>query len=112
MTQIFYFLRHTSPPTLSYLRSLGPHAITRIQDPALNYDSLTDPLPEDTRVVPSQEMITFEVGGSVVTLRGSGTEPKLKYYVEAKWETMEEAEKMAGEVERALREWLGKFGLE
>ena len=37
-------------------------------------------------------MITFTLeNGSVVTLRGSGTEPKLKYYMELKTEPGKDA---------------------
>jgi phosphomannomutase len=40
----------------------------------------------------SSEMITFTLGdGSVVTLRASGTEPKIKYYIELKTEPGKEA---------------------
>ena len=52
---------------------------------------------------PSAEMITFELeNGTVMTLRGSGTEPKLKYYIEAKGASMEEAQVKAERGEQAL----------
>jgi phosphoglucomutase len=75
----------------------------RIKDVSLGYDSITGRTVEDKLVGPSAEMITFELEkGIVMTLRGSGTEPKLKYYIEAKGSSMEEAEGKAGEVEKAL----------
>ena len=77
--------------------------VTRIKDVSLGYDSSAGQRAEDKFVSPSAEMITFELGnGTVMTLRGSGTEPKLKYYIEAKGRSIEEAEEKARDVEKAL----------
>jgi phosphoglucomutase len=52
-------------------------------------------------------MITFNLDNeTVMTLRGSGTEPKLKYYIEAKGTSMEEAQTKAENVEQALKKVL------
>jgi phosphomannomutase len=40
-------------------------------------------LPGDAAALPKEDMLTLTLaGGAVATLRASGTEPKLKYYVE------------------------------
>ena len=57
-------------------------------------------------------MITFELDDStVMTLRGSGTEPKLKYYIESIGQSMAEAQSKAEGVEKALLEVFQKLGL-
>jgi phosphoglucomutase len=69
-------------------------------------------MPEDKGISPSSEMIMFELdGGTVMTLRGSGTEPKLKYYIESKGKSMKEAESKAEKVEGALKAKFRDFGL-
>lgn len=47
-------------------------------------------------------MITFTFEDAVVTLRNSGTEPKLKYYVEARGSSMQEASDRAQAYEAAV----------
>ena len=70
-------------------------------------------MPEDRPVSPSSEMITIELAdGTVMTLRGSGTEPKLKYYIESKGDSMEQARSKAENVETALKSTFRDFGLE
>ncbi|KAI5817498.1 hypothetical protein BZA77DRAFT_309725 [Pyronema omphalodes] len=56
---------------------------------------------------PKSEMITVELEGEVrATVRGSGTEPKVKLYIECRASSPEEALKGAKEVEAALiQEW-------
>ena len=49
------------------------------------------------------QMITFTFeNGAVCTLRGSGTEPKLKFYVEAKGATREEMQDTLSSVTTAV----------
>ncbi|KEP64119.1 UNVERIFIED_CONTAM: glucosephosphate-mutase GPM2 [Hammondia hammondi] len=62
----------------NYPKQLGPFTIRRIRDVGRGYDS------EEQCSFPSNcEMLTVYLdNGAVVTLRGSGTEPKLKYYAE------------------------------
>jgi phosphomannomutase len=111
MTRAFHALRHKDGQ-LSYIQKLGSHNITRVKDISLDYDSGKDELPQDRQISPSAEMITFELdGGIVMTLRGSGTEPKLKYYIEAKAQSMSEAENKAREVELALEALSKVIGL-
>lgn len=61
----------------------GPYQVKSIRDLTTGFDSKQ----EDQRAVlpidPSSQMITFEfVNGACLTLRTSGTEPKIKYYLE------------------------------
>ena len=53
------------------------------------------------------EMVTVELEGGVrFTVRGSGTEPKVKYYLEVRGEGEEEARRVVREVREDLdREW-------
>ena len=103
MTRAFYKLRHNNSK-LSYIDKFGEYTVTRIKDVSLGYDSDSGGEPEDKLVSPSSEMITFELANStVMTLRGSGTEPKLKYYIESKEKSMTEAKATADSVERALK---------
>jgi phosphomannomutase len=47
-----------------------------------------------------------------MTLRGSGTEPKLKYYIESRGTSMVEAKSKAEGVEVALHDLFRSYGLE
>ena len=52
---------------------------------------------------PGDMMITFRLsGGAELTLRASGTEPKLKYYLEVRAEDRDEAEAAAEAAAAAL----------
>ncbi|CAI5701363.1 unnamed protein product [Peronospora effusa] len=66
-----------------YWKTCGDFAITHVRDLTTGYDSFQ---PDKRAVLPvssSTEMITYTfANGCVATLRTSGTEPKLKYYVE------------------------------
>jgi len=112
MTMTFRKLRHQSTG-LSYIKQFGNYTITRINDVSLNYDSQKDGLPTDKAVSPSSEMITYELHDeTVMTLRGSGTEPKLKYYIESRGTSMVEAKSKAEGVEAALHRLFRSYGLE
>ena len=111
MTNIFYKIRHQNS-SVSYIQNFGEYRVTRIKDISLGYDSQKDSAPNDRSVSPSAEMITFELNNStVMTLRGSGTEPKLKYYIESKGKSMVEAKSKAEAVEKALLSVLRTLGL-
>ena len=86
----------------------------RIHDVSLDYDSAKQrSLPKEKPLFPSAEMIIFELeDGTVMTLRGSGTEPKLKYYIEAKAKSLDEAQVKAKAVERALLAAFRRMGVE
>lgn len=79
----------TSPASLAYPKTLGSFRVTRIRDLTIGYDSAST-LPDHRPTLPvstSSHMITFqlvdEAGLSIdLTLRTSGTEPKIKYYSE------------------------------
>ena len=105
ISSAIYKLRHFNgfQEGIRYIDRFGSYEVTRIKDVSLGYDSSAGQRAEDKFVSPSAEMITFELGnGTVMTLRGSGTEPKLKYYIEAKGRSIEEAEEKARDVEKAL----------
>jgi len=116
MTRAFHRLRHfhSDEKRIKYIDKLGENKVVWINDVSLGFDSRKDRvLPEDKSVAPSSEMITFEFEDEIVmTLRGSGTEPKLKYYIEAKGLSMEEAQRKATNLETALKGVLSQFGLE
>lgn len=70
---------------LAYPKACGPYQISAIRDLTIGYDSTQADqkakLPSD----PSAHFVTFTLdNGSVVSLRTSGTEPKLKTYIELK----------------------------
>jgi phosphoglucomutase len=66
-----------------YPTTMGPYRITRIRD--LMKPGYDNGAPNNVPTLPigSSPMITFFFdNGAIITLRGSGTEPKLKYYAE------------------------------
>ncbi|ETO17663.1 Phosphoglucomutase-2 [Reticulomyxa filosa] len=84
MSQVFSKLR-CWPDTNSYPNHMGPFKITRIRDVTTGFDSAEKDKKSKFPLQPSGQMITFWFdNGATVTLRNSGTEPKLKYYIEAK----------------------------
>jgi phosphomannomutase len=112
MTMTFHKLRHQTLG-LSYIKQVGKCTVTRVKDESLGYDSRKDDLPTDKTVSPSSEMITFEIDDeTVMTLRGSGTEPKLKYYIESRGTSMVEAKSKAEGVEVSLHDLFRSYGLE
>lgn len=86
--------------------SLGGREISYWRDLTEGYDSATS---DGVPVLPvdrSSQMITVGMDGVRFTIRGSGTEPKIKYYVEAKASGKEEAARTAKEVADAIvRGW-------
>ncbi|KYQ89432.1 phosphoglucomutase [Tieghemostelium lacteum] len=82
MVRIFNEIRGNNR---EYVKELGEFKVERIRDLTTGYDTAFPPefkaqLPTSS----STQMITFYfTNGSIATLRGSGTEPKLKYYVES-----------------------------
>lgn len=79
MEKIFAKIRNNG----KYCTSVGKFPVKYIRDLTTGYDNSQ---PNGQAVLPtssSSHMITFTFeNGCVATLRGSGTEPKLKYYVE------------------------------
>ncbi|EMF12859.1 phosphoglucomutase-2 [Sphaerulina musiva SO2202] len=85
---------------------LGTRTILRWRDLTVGYDSGTSNHQPVLPVDASAQMITCELEQVVFTVRGSGTEPKIKLYIEGQAETSEEAKKLAQEVlQDLLREW-------
>lgn len=73
----------------------GPYVIQSIRDLTLGFDSqqASNAFKPVLPVDPSSHMITFEfVNGACLTLRTSGTEPKIKYYLEVTHKEEEECE--------------------
>ncbi|KAK9458493.1 uncharacterized protein V1516DRAFT_644058 [Lipomyces oligophaga] len=98
----------TSRNNYVYPTTVGSRKVTYWRDLTIGYDSAT---PDHAPLLPvskTSEMITFNLDGSIdVTVRGSGTEPKLKVYIEAKsTESRERSLEVAKEVWDDLeREW-------
>lgn len=67
----------------AYPKKIGRWDVAHVRDLTVGFD---DNQPENKPILPvskSTQMITFTfANGCVATLRGSGTEPKLKYYIE------------------------------
>ncbi|KAF4743926.1 Phosphoglucomutase-2, partial [Perkinsus olseni] len=79
--------------------SLGSSTIAGIRDVTLGYDSRMSDKKSVLPATPDQQMITLYFdNNAVVTLRGSGTEPKLKYYCEMSDRKSEEQAKANLEV--------------
>ena len=81
---IFERIRNFSGPE-SYPKSVcgGKYPISSVRDLTTGYDSSRADLKAVLPVSPSSQMVTFTFGnGCVVTIRTSGTEPKIKYYSE------------------------------
>uniref|UniRef100_A0A183BZG6 Phosphoglucomutase-2 n=1 Tax=Globodera pallida TaxID=36090 RepID=A0A183BZG6_GLOPA len=66
-----------------YPKKIGLNEVGFVRDLTTGYDNAQ---PDNKAILPlstTSEMVTFTLAnGSVVTLRASGTEPKLKYYIE------------------------------
>lgn len=113
------YLTSPSPTTTSSvfaaIRALGqPHPtqigsrkITRWRDLTVGYDSKSEDHAPDLPVDKTAQMITCELDdGSRFTVRGSGTEPKIKLYIECVRNTTEEAKAGANEIQTdLLKEW-------
>eukprot|EP01133_Synstelium_polycarpum_P013626 gene13626-16040_t len=79
MVSIFNRIRNNG----EFPKTCGPFEITRIRDLTVDYDNGYEDKKARLPVSSSTQMITFYFkNGAIATLRGSGTEPKLKYYVE------------------------------
>ncbi|RPB15275.1 hypothetical protein P167DRAFT_483112 [Morchella conica CCBAS932] len=90
-----------------YPTMLGNRRITWWRDLTNGFDSATVDKKPLLPVDSSSQMITCELEGSVrFTVRGSGTEPKIKMYIECKAKSQELARQGAQEVSEALtKEW-------
>lgn len=97
-----------APPT-----SVGQRKILRWRDLTVGYDSADANGKPDLPVDPTAQMITCELGDVVFTARGSGTEPKIKLYIEATASSSADAKAKANEVLHDLiQEWFRpEYGL-
>lgn len=94
ITKIFEKIR------ADYPKKIGRWDVAHVRDLTVGYD---DNQPGNKPILPvskSSQMITFTfTNGCVATLRGSGTEPKLKYYIELSGD-----HKKAAEIDKELLE--------
>jgi len=82
MEAIFARLR-TEGPNKGYIMKCGQFTVKNVRDQTTGYDSSEASNTSRLPLTPDSQMITYTFdNGCVATLRGSGTEPKLKYYVE------------------------------
>ncbi|TPX51447.1 phosphoglucosamine mutase [Synchytrium endobioticum] len=78
----------------SYPTHIGGFKVTSVRDLTVGYDTNTPNHLPTLPVSSSSQMITFRLeNGCVMTLRTSGTEPKIKYYSELAGESTEAATK-------------------
>lgn len=99
--QIFARLRGDGSPA-SYWSATAGCRVTRVTDVTCGYDSWAEGGVSDLPRTPEAQMIMFEFDNKVcITLRASGTEPKLKVYSEV----VSEAVRPGGEdaIKDALR---------
>jgi phosphoglucomutase len=93
--------------------SVGGRSIKRWRDLTLGYDTGTADGKPILPVDASAQMITCELDDVVFTARGSGTEPKIKLYIEAKAQSSGAAKSLANDVlQSLLNEWFKpEYGL-
>jgi len=103
-TSVFTAIRGLGNPHPS---TIGPRKILRWRDLTLGYDSKSKDHKPDLPVDVTSQMITCELDdGAVFTVRGSGTEPKIKLYIECQGKSSREAKEGAnGILQDLLREW-------
>lgn len=109
---IFNKIRHGSngpEKTLQYPSTIGGSKVVSIRDLTAGFDSSTTDNKPTLPTSSSSQMITFTLENScVITLRTSGTEPKIKYYTEFKGNSLEQAtaslaKVVAGMIEELLQ---------
>ena len=92
------------PISPSFPTHLGPFPILSVRDLTLGVDTNeSDGLP-CLPISSSSQMITFRLSMGEVTIRGSGTEPKLKYYCEIYDSSQIQAKIILKQVVEGLRE--------
>lgn len=103
-TTVFTAIRALADP---HPTQLGSRKITRWRDLTVGYDSRSDDHVPDLHVDKAAQMITCELDdGARFTVRGSGTEPKIKLYIECTGKSSEEAKAGANEIQAdLLKEW-------
>ncbi|KAF2102124.1 hypothetical protein NA57DRAFT_54051 [Rhizodiscina lignyota] len=100
--EVFASIRKLGVPH-KYPSYLGHFKIHRWRDLTEGFDTAGHNHVPDLPVSKDSEMITVELEHNTrFTMRGSGTEPKIKIYVDAKGDTMESAQKRANEVRNEI----------
>ena len=100
--EVFKRMR-TAGPDGKYVDKVGEFKVARIRDMTMGYDTATE---DHKTVLPKQsgQMITFYLdNGCTFTIRTSGTEPKIKWYIELFADNMEKAKKDLAEVVEAVQ---------
>ncbi|KAJ3090062.1 Phosphoglucomutase-2 [Quaeritorhiza haematococci] len=96
-----------SEPSLKYPKTIGKHTVAAVRDLTVGYDSDRHDKKPTLPVSRSSQMITFRMANNAtITLRTSGTEPKIKYYSELSGASMEAARKELSELIEAFTEEL------
>jgi len=86
-----------------YAKFIGKYEISGVRDLIKGYDSRQPDKKSLLPVIPGNYMITYYFkNGSLLTLRNSGTEPKLKYYLESHGDTKEETSALLKAMTRAV----------
>lgn len=91
-------------PNNGYIDHIGEFKVVRVRDITNNYDSST---PDHKALLPQQsgQMITFYLeNGCQLTIRTSGTEPKIKWYIEIGAKDLKKAEHDLNEVVNAVKD--------
>ena len=103
-TAVFTAIRGLAAP---HPTQLGSRKITRWRDLTVGYDSKSEDHTPDLPVDKTAQMITCEMDdGARFTVRGSGTEPKIKLYIECVGRSSDEAKAGANEIlADLLKEW-------
>ncbi|KAF2656034.1 hypothetical protein K491DRAFT_692391 [Lophiostoma macrostomum CBS 122681] len=103
-TAVFTNIRRLSSP---HPNKIGKRKILKWRDLTLGYDSKSKDHVPDLPVDRSSQMITCELeGGARFTVRGSGTEPKIKLYIECVDKSSHAAKVGADEIlQDLLVEW-------
>jgi phosphomannomutase len=103
IAEVFARMR-TGGPGGKYVDKIGEFAVARVRDMTMGYDSGTE---DNQTVLPRQggQMITFYLeNGCVATIRTSGTEPKIKWYIEIRADDKEKATRDLAEVVTAVKD--------
>jgi phosphoglucomutase len=103
-TEVFERVRALGSP---FPQTLGSRKVLKWRDLTKGWQSDTEDHKPNLAVDESSQMITCEMEGDVrFTVRGSGTEPKIKFYIEGKGENSEIAHRKAEDVLLdLLKEW-------
>jgi phosphoglucomutase len=99
-----------------YIQSIGGDPVVWIRDLTVGYQSDTEGHKPTLPVSSASQFLQMRLQSGVdITIRNSGTEPKLKYYVEANGPTLDDAKRKAQVAEKALIEEVlqpAKYGLQ